>query len=130
MFSRWYNLFIGFLLVILGIAGFIAAGNIPGSNPGIVTISVIWFVTGLVGLWAGFSLRDLNAVRRVAMTIGVLYFLWGAIMMFSTPAASSVVTGTTLSVTGLLTLLLGSIGLAAGLLPATWTREMPGMAAT
>jgi hypothetical protein len=122
MFSRWYSLFLGFLLIVLGIAGFVTAGNLAGDQGGLVTISVIWLITGIVGLWVGFSVKSLGSLRGFAGMVGGLYFLWGIIMAFSAPTAEGL-TMTTLASAGGLNLLLGALGLSAALVPATWLHE-------
>ena len=123
MFSRWYALFLGFLLVVLGIAGFVTAGNIPGDQGGLVTISVVWLITGIIGLWVGFAVRNLTTLRWFAGIVGALYFLWGIVMAFSAPTADVTTTMSTLATAGGLNLLLGALGLSAALVPATWLQE-------
>lgn len=129
MFSRWFALFVGFLLIALGIAGFVAAGSLAGSQGGLVTISVLWLVTGIIGLWVGFAVRNLGSLRWFAGVVGAVYFLWGIIMAFSVPSAAGLTTGSTLAMTGLMNVLLGALGLSAALVPATWLHEpTPSMA--
>lgn len=124
MFSRWYSLFQGFLLIVLGIAGFVAAGRLVGGQGGLVTISVVWLITGVVSLWTGFAVRNLGSLRWFAGIVGGLYFLWGIVMLFAAPAMYGMVTMSTLISAGGLNLLLGALGLAAALVPATWLHEM------
>jgi hypothetical protein len=123
MFSRWYALFVGFLLIALGIAGFVAAGSLGGTQGGLVTISVLWLITGIIGLWVGFAVRNLGTLRWFAGLIGAIYFLWGIVMAFSVPSAPGMTTGGTLATAGGLNLLLGALGLSAALVPATWLHE-------
>ena len=132
MLSRWYSLFLGFLLLVLGIAG-LAAPSVVGMATGtLVSISVIWLIVAIVALWFGFGVRNVRGVRWFAGIIGGLFFLWGIIQMVSAPSAATPVTvGLLASVSGLL-VFLGSLGLSAALVPATWLQEseayMPGRA--
>jgi purine-cytosine permease-like protein len=128
MFSRWYALFLGYLLIVSGIAGLIAAGSLPGSNSGLITASIIWLIIAVVSLWVGYGLRNDNTVRWYAGILGGLLFIWGVIQLFSAPAANTVSgIASTASVGGLL-VLLGSLGLAAATLPAAYReRRVEGM---
>ncbi len=44
MLSRWYSLFLGFLLIVLGIAGLIFAGHTLVGRGGLVATSIIWLI--------------------------------------------------------------------------------------
>lgn len=120
MFARWYTLMLGFLLIVLGIAGLVAAARIPGGSRGLVAISVIWLITALLSLGVGFFVRNISTVRWFAGIVGGLYFLWGIVQLFAAPAAIASVA--IASVAGFI-LLLGSIGLGAALVPANWLHE-------
>lgn len=122
MLARWYSLFIGFLLVVLGIAGLFAAGSVDIGQGGITTLSIVWLITGAVALWMGFGVKNDRTVRTFALIVGALYFLWGIIQLLAAPAADSTRILTALASTAGFNLLLGALGLAAGLvrLP-TWT---------
>lgn len=120
MFARWYALFLGYLLIVSGIAGLIAASTLPGSNGGLVTISIIWLIIAVVSLWVGYGLRNDTTVRWYSGIIGGLLFLWGVIQLFSAPAANTTgALATTASIGGLL-VMLGSIGLAAATVPLVY----------
>ena len=129
MFARWYSLFLGFLLVVLGIAGLVAAGSLPGSQGGLVTISIVWLITAVVSLWYGFGVRDMVNLQWFSGIVGGLYFLWGIVQLFAAPAATTAgVMATVASIAGF-NLLIGAIGLAAALVPATWLQEPTAMTA-
>ncbi|MHB9133044.1 MAG: hypothetical protein ACYDBB_18405 [Armatimonadota bacterium] len=125
MLSRWYSLFIGFLLLVMGIAGLFAPRVLGFGTGALVTVSLVWLITAIVALWFGFGVRNTMSVRWFAGIVGGLYFLWGIVQLFSAPAADTVGLSSLLaSMSGLL-LLLGSLGLAAALVPATWLQEEP-----
>lgn len=119
MLSRWYALFIGFLLLILGIAGLVAPRVLGGSAGSLGTYSVIWLLTAIVALYYGFGVRNLVSLRRFAGVVGGLYVLWAI--------ASMITAGTLVSpifvVLSMVTLLVGTLGLAAALTPAYWLHE-------
>ena len=128
MFSRWYSLFLGYLLIVLGIAGLIAAGSLPGARAGLVTTSIIWLVIALVSFWFGYGVRNMMSVRWYAGIIGGLLFLWGIIQMIAAPSTATMgVAAAMASVAGFL-VFLGALGLAAATVPV-WVTEMPARAA-
>jgi uncharacterized membrane protein len=123
MFGRWYALFIGFLLLVLGLAGLVAASQLAGTQGGLLTISIVWLLTAVVALWVGFAAKSYSTTRWFAGIVGGLYFLWGIIQLFAAPAAAAVsVAATFASIAGFV-LLLGALGLAAAFVPATWLHE-------
>ena len=119
MFSRWYSLFIGYLLIVFGVAGLIAASQVTTGRGGLVTASIIWLIIAIASLWVGYGMRSDCSVRRYAGILGGVLFLWGAIQLFSSPTADSAsLLAATASIGGLL-VLLGSLGLAAASVPVT-----------
>ncbi len=119
MFSRWYSLFIGYLLIVFGVAGLIAASQVTTGRGGLVTASIIWLIIAIASLWVGYGMRSDRSVRRYAGILGGVLFLWGAIQLFSSPTADSAsLLAATASIGGLL-VLLGSLGLAAASVPVT-----------
>jgi len=129
MFARWYAIFLGFLLIVSGIAGLIAARALPGSNGGLVTTSIIWLIIAVVSLWVGYGLRNDVSVRWYSGVLGGLLFIWGVIQLFAAPtAAATGVMATFASIGGLL-VMLGSLGLAAASVPLAYReRRIEGMA--
>ena len=123
MLARWYSLFLGFLLIVMGIAALVAPRVLGFGSAPLVTIGIIWLVTALVALWYGFRVTNIANVRSFADTVGVLYFLWGIVQLFSASAAILPATGSLLASLAILVLLLGALGLSAGLVPAGWLHE-------
>lgn len=128
MLSRWYSIFIGIMLLILGIAGLMAPRlitGVTGAGPTLVTTSVIWLITAVLGLYFGFFARSVTGLRWFAGIVGAFYVVWGIVAMAS--AGRTAVSG--FNISGILagiggfTLLLGALGLAAALAPAYWLRE-------
>ena len=127
MLSRWYLFFIGILLLIMGIAGLAAPRLVAGigTTETLVGTSIVWLITAIVALWVGFRSRSVNSLRMTTGVIGAVYLLWGIIALFSTGSTAD----RNLNVAGIwatvswMTLLLGSLGLAAALAPAYWLRE-------
>jgi len=130
MFARWYALFLGYLLIVSGIAGLIAVSALPGSNAGLITTSIIWLIIAVVSLWVGYGLRNDVTVRWYSGILGGLLFVWGVIQLFSAPAAlTGGLLAMTASIAGLL-VLLGSLGLAAATVPLVYREHrVEGMAA-
>ena len=125
MFSRWYSLMLGFLLIVLGIAGFIAASRVTVGHAGLVTISIVWLLTALISFWFGFFVRSYASVRWWAGIVGAIYFVWGIVQLFMAPTTAGMVfTGPLVAIAGF-TLLLGSIGLAAAFVPMTLVQPAP-----
>ena len=120
MFSRWYSLFLGYLLIVFGIAGLVAASVIAGSNAGLVTSSIIWLIVAVVALWIGYGVRNDVTVRWFAGIVGGLLFLWGAIQLFSAGTAESTGLMAATGTLGGLMVLLGSLGLAAATVPMAY----------
>ncbi|MHB9022554.1 MAG: hypothetical protein ACYC7E_00020 [Armatimonadota bacterium] len=120
MVSRWYLFFIGFVLVLFGIAGFVAAGRIDTGSAALVTTSVVWLITAVIALLVAFFVRGTSTVRWTAGIIGALYLLWGAVMLFSAPGLDTVSSAAALAGASGLLILLGALGLAASLVPANW----------
>jgi uncharacterized membrane protein len=123
MFARWYALFVGFLLLVLGVAGLIAAGALTGTQTGLIAISLVWLVTAIVGLWMGFGVRNNDTLRWFAGIVGGLYFLWGIIQLFGATAAQTAGTLAVTASTAGLTLLLGAFGLGAAFMPTVYGYE-------
>lgn len=121
MLSRWYSLFIRFLFVVLGIAGRVAGSRLHAS--GIITASIILLIIVIVALWIGFGVQSLNTVRWFAGVIGALFFIWGIIQMMAAPSANTMGVMTAVATGEGFLVLLGSLGLAAALVPATWLRD-------
>jgi len=120
MFARWYAIFLGYLLLVSGIAGLIAASALPGSNAGLVTTSIIWLIIAVVSLWVGYGLRNDATVRWYSGILGGLLFIWGVIQLFSAPGANTTgMLATTASIGGLL-VMLGAFGLAAATVPLAY----------
>jgi hypothetical protein len=132
MLSRWYAIFLGILLLVLGVAGLIAPRVLGFGTGALVTTSVIWLITAVVALWYGFGVRNLYSLRWFAIVVGGLYLLWGIVQMAGAPQADTAMTSNLLASLSGLMVLLGSIGLAAGLVPMTVSTEretmMPGSA--
>ncbi len=120
MLSRWYSLFIGFLFIVLGIAGLVAGSQ---GYSGVVAASIFMLIIAVVALWVGFGVRNLTTVRWFAGIVGALLFLWGIIQMIAAPTANTMGVMTAVASVGGFLVLLGSLGLAAALVPATWTRD-------
>lgn len=119
MFSRWYSLFLGYLLIVFGVAGLIAASQVNDGRGGLVTASIIWLIIAIAALWVGYGVRNDRSVRAFAGILGGILFLWGAIQLLSSPSADSTsLLAATASIGGLM-VLLGSLGLAAASLPIT-----------
>ncbi len=132
MLSRWYAIFLGILLLVVGIAGLIAPRVFGFGTGALVTTSVIWLITAVVSLWYGFGVRNASSLRWFSIIVGGLYLLWGIIQLASSPSVGSVAGASLLaSLSGLL-VLLGAFGLAAGLVPMTVPMErttmLPGSA--
>ena len=119
MFSRWYSLFLGYLLIVFGVAGLIAASQVTVGRGGLITASIIWLIIAIASLWVGYGLRNDRTVRMYSGILGGILFLWGAIQLFSSPSAGSTsLLAATASIGGLL-VLLGALGLAAASVPVT-----------
>lgn len=116
MLSRWYLLFVGMVLVIMGIAAFVAPRFLyVEALPS--WVAWIWLLTGLVGLIVAFAVPSVTTLRWVAGIIGTVYVLWGIIALFTEPS------GVTSNPVSLITFVLGALGLSAALAPAFWLRE-------
>lgn len=125
MLSRWYAIFLGIILLVMGIAGLAAPRLITGlsSTSPLTGTAIVWIITSLVALYFGFGVRNVTNVRWFAGIVGALYLIWGIISMISMQRTVIVqVTGVLATVSGLL-VLLGALGLAAALAPAYWMRE-------
>jgi len=123
MLSRWWLLFFGFILVVFGIAGLIAASAIPGTQSGLIVTSIIWLVTAVIALWVGFGVRSANIVRGTAGIIGGLYFAWGIVLLFTGPGLATIAAAGMMASVGGLLVLLGALGLASALVPAGYLYE-------
>ena len=124
MFSRWYSLFLGYLLIVLGIAGLVASGSLPGARTGLVSTSIIWLLIALVSFWFGYRVPDNVSVRWYAGIIGAILFVWGIIQMIAAPATATMgIAAAMASVAGFL-VFLGAIGLAAATVPAGMIQEI------
>ncbi len=122
MLARWYSLFLGFLFIVLGIAGLIVSSRITVGRGGLVATSIIWLIIALVSLGVGFGVSNPLTVRWYSLIVGAILFVWGIIQMIASHAATFGMMASLASV-GLFMVLLGAIGLAAGLVPAVWLRE-------
>ncbi|HEY3378193.1 MAG TPA: hypothetical protein VGL77_11935 [Armatimonadota bacterium] len=127
MLSRWYSIFLGIMLLILGIAGLVAPRLVTGAGTTatLVTTSVFWLITAVIALWFGFAVRSVNSLRWFAGVVGAIYLLWGIAALVATgrtAAASLNVAGVLATMSGFM-VLLGALGLAAALAPAYWLRE-------
>ena len=123
MLARWYSLFLGFLFLVLGIVGLTLVGRLPTPYGGLIATLIIWLAVAVVSLWVGFRVRSSSSVRWYAGVLGGLFFVWGVIQLAASPTAVLVgVIATVASVGGFL-VLLGSLGLAAALVPAGWLQE-------
>jgi membrane-bound ClpP family serine protease len=116
MLSRWFNLFIGMVLTLMGIVGYLAPNFLTGDLLGF-GVPTMWLLTGLIALGVGFFVRNLATLRWVAGLIGVVYLIWGLIGLFAET------TGLTTNPLSFFVFLLGALGLSAALAPATWMRE-------
>ena len=72
MLARWYTLFLGFLLIVMGIASLIAPRVLGVAPGGLVTVGIVWLVTGLLSLWYGFRVTNIANVRYFAGIVGGL----------------------------------------------------------
>ncbi len=124
MLSRWYSLFLGFLLIVLGIAGLVVGSQMHVMRGGLVATSIIWLIIALASLYVGFGVRNLLTVRWFAGTVGAILFVWGIIQMIASPAAVYMGVAAALASVGGFLVLLGAFGLAAALVPAIWLREL------
>ncbi|HEY3418156.1 MAG TPA: hypothetical protein VGM23_14865 [Armatimonadota bacterium] len=125
LLSRWYLMFLGFILVIFGIAGLVAARGVPTGATTLVTVSIIWLVTAIVSLSVAFAVTSTRTVRDTAGVIGALYLAWGIVALFSSSALATVSAAATVAGASGLLILLGAIGLAASLVPAGWLARTP-----
>jgi|GEM_PF-2303425 len=126
MLSRWYSILLGFLLLVLGIAGLVGAGIIGGTQSGLIITSIIWLIIAVASLWVGYGVRNPVTVRWYSGVLGGLLFLWGVIQLFSAPVATAAAgfAVMTASIAGFL-VFLGAIGLAAASVPAVWLEHRP-----
>lgn len=127
MLSRWYSIFLGIILLIMGIAGLIAPRLVTGvgTTGTLVGTSIVWLITAILALYFGFGVRSVNALRWFAGIVGVVYLVWGIVAMIAagrTALGGMNVSGILATMSGLM-VLLGSLGLAASLAPAYWLRE-------
>jgi peptidoglycan/LPS O-acetylase OafA/YrhL len=119
MLSREYTIFIGLLLIVMSIAGYLAPEFLGAVDLDIAT-PTIWLLTGIIALALGFVLRSVTAMRWTAGIIGALYFLWGVIAVFTFPSTG--IFGLR-NLLGMVIVALGALGLAVALAPAYWLRE-------
>jgi len=125
MLSRWYSIFLGIILIIMGIAGLVAPRFVsgPGTTGTLVGTSIVWLITAVLALWFGFGVRNVRNVRWFAGIVGVIYLLWGIISMISAGRYAGLNAGGVLATTSGLEVLFGALGLAASLVPAYWLHE-------
>lgn len=124
MLSRWYALFMGFLLIVLGVAGLIIGSHVHTMRGGLVSTSIIWLIIALASLYVGFGVRNVMHVRWFAGILGAVLFVWGIIQMIASHAAAYMGVTAALASLGGFLVLLGAFGLAAALVPAIWMREL------
>jgi len=117
MLSRWYSLFLGYLLLVFGVAGLVAASVLPGANSGLITSSIVWLIVAIVAFWIGYGVRNDVTVRWFAGIVGGLLFLWGVIQLFSAGTANTTGLMAATGTLGGLMVLLGALGLAAATMP-------------
>lgn len=123
MFARWYALFLGFLLIVLGIAGLVASRAVTVGRGGLITTSIVFLIIALAGLWMGFRVTDNLSLRWFSGIVGGVLFLWGIIQLAAAPGASMLSVATAVASVGGFLVLLGSLGLAAAVLPTVWLQE-------
>lgn len=119
MLSRWYALFLGILLLILGVAALAAPTAIGIAIGTLITTGIVWLITAMLALWYGFGMRSTLNLRWFAGIVGALYLIWGVLALLTASAQASPIWLTV----GLVLLLLGALGVAAALTPITWLRE-------
>ncbi|MHB9131521.1 MAG: hypothetical protein ACYDBB_10595 [Armatimonadota bacterium] len=119
MLSRGYLFFIGILLTVMGIVGYMAP-NFLGALSLSSIVPTVWLVTGLISLAVGFFTRNVNTLRWFAGIVGIVYLAWGAFALFRTSDTPMLNLGDLLS---LITTGLGALGVSAALAPAQWIRE-------
>ena len=123
MFSRWWLLFFGFILVPFGIAYLAAANRVEFAQGGLVATGIIWLLVAVIALYIGFAVRDAKVVRWSAGIIGGLFFAWGIIYLYTGPSLATIAAATVMSTVGGLLILMGALGLAAAIVPANYLYE-------
>jgi len=117
--SRVYAFFIGFVLIVMAIAGY-RAPEFLGAEQLMGWVPTIWLLTGLVALAVGFFLRNVNGLRWFAGIVGAIYLVWGTISLFTPPGTPII---NLLHVLSMVMVTIGALGLAVALGPAYWVRE-------
>ena len=120
MLSRWYSLFLGFLLIVTGIGGLVAASRMHVSHSALTTGSIIWLLIAIISLYVGFGVRALPTVRWWAGMIGAILFVWGIITLIAAPALMATGVMAAVASFGGFMVLLGSLGLASALTSGLW----------
>lgn len=123
MLARWYHIMLGFLFIVFGIAGLVAASALPGSQGGLVAISVIWLIIAAVALWVGYRVDNVRTQRWLAGIIGGALFIWGVVQLFASVSATTAGSLATIASIGGFLVFLGAIGLAAASVPAVWAER-------
>ena len=116
MVNRWYAIFIGILLLVMGIVGFLAPNFLTGDLLGF-WVPFVWFITGIVMLAVGLAVRNIQTVRAVNGTVGGLYLLWGLIGLFAETLAI------TTNPLGFIVFIIGALGVAAALAPLYYATD-------
>lgn len=116
MLNRWYAIFIGILLLVMGIVGFLAPNFLTGDLLGFWT-PFIWLITGIIALAVGLAVRNIKTVRTFAGVIGALYLLWGLVGLF---AETAFITTNPL---GFIVFIIGALGVATALAPIYWVQD-------
>lgn len=120
MLSRWYSLFLGFLLIVTGIVGLVAASRLAGPHGGLVASSIIWLIIAIISLYVGFGVRSLPTVQWWSGIIGAILFIWGIIQLIAAPASVTIGLVAAVASLGGFMVLLGSLGLASALTSGLW----------
>jgi hypothetical protein len=117
MLSRLYLIFVGILLIVLALGGYTSPGVLNAIGPSTVT-PTLWLLSGAVALIVGLVVRSETTNRWVAGALGVVYLLWGMVVLFSLPlspifALSNLITFMSVGI--------GALGLAVAVLPMVRT---------
>ncbi|MHB0935346.1 MAG: hypothetical protein ACYDCO_23055 [Armatimonadota bacterium] len=116
MLNRWYAIFIGIILLVMGIVGFLAPNFLTGDLLGF-WVPFIWLITGVAALIVGLAVKNIKTVRVFNGVVGGLYLLWGLIGMFAETFAI------TTNPLGFIVFLIGALGVASALAPIYWVQD-------
>lgn len=125
LLSRWYLLYLGIILIVFGIAGLVAAGEIRGPKGGLIATAIVWLLTAAIALTVAIMIREPSWVRLASSFIGTVYLAWGIVYLYLAPSLTNFVIAIALAMFSIILIVSGAIGIAAGVVPANWLREAP-----